>query len=381
MNNNVKIPIRTANLSDIEKLKIFFLKAYGSKTVFQNEQFLLYYFSPNFENLTSLSSNLIGLSPDGDIVSHYGGLHYNLKKDKVIYQMIWGVSAYTLPEWRGKGINSNIVDFLSKNNEINGVIGFTNETAKFYQKTGYNIFHFNRFMRYVRILDINRTQEVIDFIQQDRNRINYQTQFPAINTFETKPQDVVELTKDNISNYQLKLEEDLSGITTTHRSIDFLNWRLLRNPFIQYKVYGFLKNGEILTYIALREENLEPFNYKVNRIIDLYGAKEGISALLSKTLQDSISKNHIYIDFSMFGTIYDQELISSNFVRLEDEDYSILPQVTSPVENRPNYEFIGIQSKLHHKNIENLLKENVYFTRIDSDRDRLGKINQISSSK
>ena len=241
MKVNQKFFIRKVNVSDIEDLKKFFIKAYGQKTVFQNEQYLIYYFDSRNKKDAPMNTCLIVLSPDGEIVSHYGGLHYELKMNNIISHMIWGVSAYTLPEWRGKGINSKMVNFLINNNEINGVIGFTEKTASFYQKLGYNMFDFERFTRYVQILDYDKTLEVINFIQQDSDRLKEQIQIQTVNIHSSDFKNVVELTKNNIRCFELKLDEDLSGIATTHRSKEFLNWRLLKNPFIKYSVYGFLK--------------------------------------------------------------------------------------------------------------------------------------------
>ena len=82
-----------------------------------------------------------------------------------------------------------------------------------------------------------------------------------------------------------------------------------------------------------------------------------------KTLKESVSKKHIYIDFSMFGSIYKMELNSFKFISLENRDCCILPQVTSPIENRPNEEFLGILSKPFCDEIKNLYRENVYFAR------------------
>lgn len=291
--------------------------------------------------------------------------------------MIWGVSAYTFPEWRGKGFNSKIIDFIIQHNDINGVIGFTRETASFYQKLGYNIFYFNRFTRYILVLNYNKTLEVITFIKQNCDRFKELAQMQTKEKINADLGKVVELTKENIINYELNIDEDLTRITTTYRTKEFITWRFFENPYIKYRIYGYIKDEIILTYIALREENLEPLNYKVTRIIDLYGKTKGINTLLEKTIQESALKNHIYIDFSKFGTIYDKELASSTFIKLENEDCCILPQVTTPIENRTNGEFIGIQSKIHNKVIENLSKDNVYFTRMDSDRDRLARISQI----
>jgi hypothetical protein len=369
--------IRNVETSDVDNLIPFFIKAYGKQTIFQNAQFLEHYFSSRKTGIKSMSQCVIGLSPDGEIVSHYGGLFYDLRMKKDIHTLIWGVNAYTLPEWRGKGINSAIVNFINESSEINGVIGFTQTAAEFYQKIGYNMFDFNKFTRYVLVLDKEKTKETVAFIKQDVNRYKELFDKQAIKDPGSSIEGVVELSPDNIGEYELRLDEETAGLTTSHRSLEFLEWRILNNPFIKYRVFGFVRKGMIFTYIALREEILNPIGYKVNRIIDLYGNKAGIGPLLDLSIREALSKEHIYIDFSMFGGIYGQELISSGFIKLDDDDFCIFPQVTAPIENRLNYEHIGLFSKDHSEAISNLKKETVYFTRIDSDRDRLGRISQI----
>ena len=123
--NRENITIRKVKISDLENLTKFFIKAYGKDTVFQNEDFLNYYFAAEHHGRERFTSNLVGVLDHGEIVAHYGGLDYNLNIGGNKYNLIWGVNAYTLPEYRGLGINSEIVKYIKNNSEINGVIGFS----------------------------------------------------------------------------------------------------------------------------------------------------------------------------------------------------------------------------------------------------------------
>lgn len=375
MPENKEITIRTVKVSDVKNLASFFVKAYGDQTVFQNEEFLLYYFDARTEKLAPFSANLIALSPEGEIVSHYGGLYNNFKIDKKIIPVIWGVNAYTLPEWRGKGINSRLVEILHRDNEANAAMGMDAESPFFYKKLGYNIFNRDTLNRFVYVLDA-KTFDVVNEIGQNIKRAKELLVIGESKKPVDGSENVVELTKKNFHQFDLDLDIDL--IATTYRDIDFLDWRLFRNPYIEYKIYGYVKNNTIITYVALRDEILEPNKFKVSRIIDLFGKNEGVMILLNHIINRSFSNGHIYIDFSMYGRLYEAELESSGFSKLENDDACILPQVTTPIENRPNGEFIVIQSKVHDKLIQSLSKENVYFTRIDGDRDRIARISQIN---
>jgi hypothetical protein len=245
----------------------------------------------------------------------------------------------------------------------------------FIKKIGYNVFNFEKFSRFVLVLNDEKTIEISEYINQNSQYLIENKK--DINTTENLEIEnkVIEITIDNIDNFSLNLEEEFSELTTTKRDKEFLKWRFLKNPFINYLLFGVVNENSIIAYIALREEELKPFNYKVNRIIDLFGKQNIIKTLLNKTLLNSLEKKHIYIDFSMFGSIYENELLSFNFLKLENENYTILPQVTSPIENRPNNEFLGIYSKEFSNEINKLTKANVYFTRMDSDRDRKALIN------
>ncbi len=377
MTDKPEIIVRQAKASDLDNLKLFFIKAYGNQTIFQDERFLHYYFSSIHSDKQTFINSLIGINKKGEIISHYGGLDYSLKIKNQVHSLIWGVNAYTLPDYRNKGINSKILDYIINNNEINGVIGFTESTSLFYQKIGYKTFDFNKFTRHILIIDHKKTLEVCNHINQENSKlISHEfniLQEQGVSSFG----EIIELTIDNIDVYNFNIYEDFSDITTSHRTKQFLKWRFFENPFIKYSVYGVVNDNYLHSYIALREEVLVPLNYKVNRIIDLFGQKDLVTKLLKKAHNESVMKDHLYIDFSKFGSIYDTELKSSNFIQLENDECCILPQVTSPIENRPNCEFLGLMSEPLNQELSSLTKENVYFTRMDSDRDRLAKINQI----
>ena len=372
--NPEEIIIRAAKLSDLKNLMTFFISAYGKQTVFQDKMFLLYYFTGPYKAL-SFFYNVIGIDSTGKIVAHYGGLNYKLKIGDDISPATWGVNAFTLPEWRGKGINSKIVKYLIDKNEVNLAIGMEEQTALFYKKLNYNIFNKKRLGRFVYALK-NEVYDLVFQLGQDQEKAREILSVKIPEKFIHNNNSIVELTKTNFRNYQFDLNAAI--FATTYRDKTFLSWRLFDNPFINYKVWGYLKQGKIVSYLASREETLQPTPFKVNRIVDLFGEKEGVQILLKYILDLSYLKDYLYVDFSAFGTLYTQDLTLLGFKRLENEDACLLPLVSSPIENRPNNEFIVIGSKNNQRLINQLSEENVYFTRIDGDRDRINRLSQIS---
>jgi hypothetical protein len=289
--------------------------------------------------------------------------------------IIWGVNAFTLEDWRGKGINSKILEMFLEN-EINGVIGFPPKAASFYKERGYNIFNYKRFSRYIYILDDDKIQNVINYIKQDVQKYKELAKKTYISKAQLSSPNVIKIEKSNIDDYTLCLDVDIAA--TTYRDKQFLNRRFIQNPFIDYDVYGFTENNTISAYIALRKEILSPLNYSVYRIIDLFGVLDNIHYLLNFIKTKAAFENYIYIDFSKIGPLYTRELLSADFFQLEEDNVAILPQVTSPIYYRPNSDYIVLQSLKHQQKINLLTSDNIYFTRMDSDRDRLANISQIN---
>lgn len=379
MNNQSEILIRLFEPSDLDKLIRFFIKAYGANTIFQDKNFLKYYFYSR-DNQKSSENNsktacVVGLDlKSGEIISHYGGLFYKLNLNDKIIPIIWGVNAYTLPQWRGQGINSKIVEYIHNSNAINAVIGMPFEAPFFYKKLGYNIFDKDTFTRYVYLL----SAKTFIIIESMKRNMEYNKNLLILNKshdFKFDSTKIVKITKNNIDKFGLDF--NISSTTTTNRDYDFIRWRLLENPYINYDIFAYISESKIRSYIVLREETLQPHNFKVCRMIDLFGESIFINDLLSYCKYYAIQNEHIYIDFSAYGNLYKNELISSEFSVLENEDYCLLPQVTAPIENRPNHEFIVIQSKTYANEISKLSNKNTYFTRIDADRDRIANISQI----
>lgn len=369
--------IRKATCDDIAKLQVFFVKAYGADTIFQSELFLTYYFNSELSGQSALTKCIIALNEKNEIIAHYGGLEYQFKINKKIRTLIWGVNAFTLPEYRGQGINSKIIEFIGQDFEINGVIGFSEQTSLFYNTINYNIFNFEKFSRHVFVIDKERTFQIINHMKRDNILLNRFIDFHTKELNQNRNYHILELTANNIEQLEFNLYEDFLNISTTYRSKKFLKWRFFDNPFLNYKVLGIIENKKLIAYIAMRFETLIPFNFQITRIIDLFGKCTVIHLLLKKAIENAISNNHIYLDFSKFGVIYNSEIDACGFIHLKNNDYCILPQVTYPIENRDNLEFIGLKSSLHSEEINKLLESDVYFTRVDSDRDRAANINQI----
>lgn len=367
--------IRKFNVSDLERVIEFFKSAYGEKTVFGSKEFLKWYFSSINNDGRFMERCIIGLDSGGKVISHYGGLDYQLKIAGAVIPIIWGVNAYTLPEWRGKGINSTIVGMINRDYDINGVIGFTDSTAKFYNSINYNVFEYKKFDRYVHIIDQEKTYRIIDALNQDKNIISSKLAGIKHTDINLPGIDIIRLDKNSLIDVEVDFEVDIYA--TTYRDRNFINRRVLNNPFVAYDVFGICKNNRLSSYIVIRKELLQPIGYHAYRIIDLFGAPGDCKELLGYSILEAKRQDCAYIEFSKFGSLFGTELIESGFLLLENDAAEVLPFCTSPVEFRKNNEHICFSSREFNDIINKMTKENVYFTRIDSDRDRLAKIDQV----
>jgi hypothetical protein len=351
----------------------FFVDCYGAETVFQNEKFLKWYFTSPNENNSIMDKCIISITNDNQIISFYGGLErLSLYNDNSI-PFVWGVNAYTLPEWRGKGLNGGIVRKLMASNEINGVMGMNFKTAKYYEKLGYNMFNLKTLDRYVLLLN-NESFSIIKSIGQD-DKLARDLLPLFVNKIFKYDKNIIRLNEYSIEKYLFNFEVDV--LLTNKRNKNFIKYRFINNPFVDYRTYAYLYNNEIVGYVSSKIEILHPYKFSAYRIIDIYGNEKYIDSLLKYIINDALQNDSLYIDFSVFGNLYNNTLTENGFIGLQNDYVSLLPQLTSPIENRSNHGFLGLQSIDYNKDIMKLDNNNVYFTRVDSDSDRLNRLSQI----
>jgi len=369
--------IRFVREADLESLRRFFVKAYGDETIFQDERFLNWYFNPTGQPNSFMKSCVVGIDKNGEVVSHYGGLDYTLKLHNQDVSFVWGVNAYTLPEWRGQGINTKLVNKMIDRHDMLGIIGMPFEAPPFYKKAGFNIFEKKTLSRFVLNLS-ERTFDIVKRIGRDINQAKklFDVSLDKNQNISHKRDDyILEVNKENIDN--LRVDFDYRDSVTTLRDIDYLKWRFIDNPYIDYLLIAYVSENKISAYAALRREMLVPPDCYTTRIIDLYGQESLISKIIDDVITRAKNNNDIYIDYSAFGPKFQNSFTSSGFAKLEGEDAALLPQVTSPITNRPNHEFIVLFSNRYKNEVEKLTEEDVFFTRADADRDRLANVKQI----
>jgi len=371
----MEFEIRLARPEDLPALGIFMRQAYGAQTVFQSPDFLKWFLGrgPLANSVFHLEAQ-VAVTSDGRVVGHYGGLNYKLWLNGRLVSLVWGVNAYTLPEYRGFGIGKQLVDATAARFDVFGVIGFTTETAHFYDEIGFNIFKFQRFTRYIRNLS-EETYAICRLIGQDdallRRSLSASTSVPVVSNM---PLGVHQIAVDNWQSFTWNLPQP--AFTTTQRDVAHLKWRFFSQTAMCYAVIGVETDGRITGYAVVRKETVEPTVHQSARIVDLYGESAGMDSLLQGVVAFAQNCECAYVDFSCFGLHYRTSLLEAGFSELTDNNCALLPQIGS-TEFRPNIEHIGLFSSEYGAEISALRSKDVYFTRADSDRDRVARLDQF----
>lgn len=360
--------------SDLPALIQFFRQCYGPETVFQDPDFIRWYLAGAPDG--GLES-LVAVSDTDAVVAHYGGLPTILQLGGRAVPMVWGVNAYTLPDWRGRGIGQRLVEMMMDRYDVFGVIGFTPKTADFYHAAGFNVFGKLRFHRFALALRPS-IYEIAQLIGVDP--ILAEARFPlAVPTQSTSDADDARIQPLEIAGDHFCAPRLAVG-AATQRDARFIAQRFLRNPFIRYAGFQMEAEGDTSSYVVTRSERLFPTENHALRIIDLRATSEQAKPLLQAVVRQGIAEGASYLDFACAGTVFDLAFAELDFTRLEEDQAALLPQVTAPVEARPNQEFVGLFSRPHRDEIAALTADDIYFTRADSDRDRIARLSQRTAA-
>lgn len=360
--------IREVNVSDFDSLSRFFRQAYGHGTVFQDHEFIRWYLG--IPERPGRIESLIAVDSGGQILAHYGGIPFQIMLLGEPISAVWGVNAFTLPKWRGMGIGNSLVEKMKSRYDVFGVIGFTPKTADFYAASGFNVFEKRRYERFVFPLT-EGVWEASAMVGGDPDVVR--GMFPIKRPVQLGHQNVEVIGKDSFAQLNWSPTPNLDA--TSYRNRSWVGYRFFDNRYVSYRCLAIIEQQNVCAALFTRKEPLMGTRFQIDRIIDMFGDVSLASELLSALVERARYEDLICVEGSIFGGTFESAFSKAGYIRLQGDDVSLLPQVTSPVESRPNHEFVGLFSERFTKEIENLRR--VHFTRADSDRDRVSQISQI----
>lgn len=359
--------VRETREADLPALGSFFREAYGEQTAFQDAGFLRWYFTR--PEAPGAFESLIAVTGGGAVVAHYGGQPGELWLHGRPVSFVWGVNAFTLPAWRGGGAGRALVEQMTERHEVYGVIGFSPKTADFYADAGFNVFARERFARFVVALD-ESAWSVAEAIGSDGARVR---ELLPVGQPAPAPAEAEEI--DAAMSARLDWGHPPLAEATTLRSAHHLRWRFFAHPYIAYRCLARIEGGRVRAAIFSRQERLLPTEHRVERIVDLVGDPGLMPGLLLAAAQRAREERVSFLDACTFGGLYDDGFAQAGFSVLREDAAALLPQVSSPIEARPNQEYLGLFSRRHAAEIASLRR--VHFTRADSDRDRVARLSQL----
>lgn len=346
--------VRRAVAGDVDRLVEFFAAAYGPTSVFTEPRFLRWFLGDSDGGFQSI----VALDED-TVVAHYGWLEQRTSfgAGGPELPLRWGVNAYTLPAHRGRGLGTQVIDPVLALPGVFGVIGFSEKTAEFYEQQGFNVFGRARMTRWVRLLG-DRWVDAARLVGAPDERI-------AELRDAVRPVPAADAPPALPTGASLPPEP---GLLSAVRDDDYLTWRFRSGP-LPYDLQGH-REGLIVS----RRIRLEPSDVHVTRIVDLFGA--GVEPLLDGLIAQADARRDAYLELSQLGTRHADQLSARGFVPLRDADAELLPYVFSPVQRRPNHEYVGVCSAdaALRAQLQQLRLSDVYFTSADSDRDRAARV-------
>ncbi|MBK7864650.1 MAG: GNAT family N-acetyltransferase [Archangiaceae bacterium] len=353
--------VRWAQERDAEHLSAFFAKAYGAQSVLTDLGFLRWYLgsSDGF-------NSVIAVERAGDVVAHYGALRVPFRLADATVELWWGVNAFTLPSHRGRGLGQEVVAPIMERAELFGVIGFSPQTANFYEREGFNLFSRRRFSRYARVLR-EETFGLAPLYAESSDRVRARLPLRPWSTEEELPRD----------GRLMRGTTDVPGvIATTLRRQDYLQHRFSHAPAPRYQMFTS-SSGD--AFVCFRVARLFPTGLSSLNVVDASGSVEAVRELLRRVLSAAAHLRCAYVDFVAWGGPYGDVMRDLQFETLEEDEVGLLPLLTSPIAPRDNHEYLGLYSRAHHGAVHRLNSSDVYLTRADSDRDRAARLSDLAA--
>ncbi len=158
------------------------------------------------------------------------------------------------------------------------------------------------------------------------------------------------------------------------RNYEFLNWRYLNHPTFKYLVYTAQDQaGNYEGLCVARVESIVNNTAKILRIVEFISKNQDASiALANKIIELGTEEAVLFADFYCTTDMFNFGLESVGFMKefTSDDDKIVLPSRFQPVD----LSVVNLNACLsfYGKKVKrlNLLNNNIYFTKGDSDQDR-----------
>lgn len=165
----------------------------------------------------------------------------------------------------------------------------------------------------------------------------------------------------------------LNDLNTSIRDETFLKWKFNNFRTDNYERYKINTQGKV-SHIITKRIRLAPTHYHATRIIDIYGEMKNLKTIFKSMLEKCSERGDVYIDYCYNGDVYETLFKYFAFHKLSDKENNSFPELVNPLALRENQYRIAFFSNTARERVMTMNHENSYFTRLDSDRERISAI-------
>lgn len=347
--------IRLVSNDDDFSLRKFYIEAYGSNHILNNPLHHNWQFKNNPYNFLNTKSIIIAEN-ENEIIAHMGVIPTPFKIFNDTKIGAWHVSYFTLEKYRGMGLGSKMVQLSDSIFDCIGGMGNSDASNSIHVKNGGK--NYGNINRYIKILQKEHVEKFINKqfnFNSKHNNIIIDTNFKRITKLDSTYDYFWEVVKERFP-------------ITVNRTREYLSWRYIEHPLIDYHFMILFNNQDILGYSVLRFED----NNKeliAGRIIDFVSTKEHEKTLLQNVINYFNTKVD-FIDFYSSGLFYDETSESLGFFNNLKANYEI-PTVFDPINRSRNS--IDLHFKIKNFSVNDTKYydyDNLFFVKSDADQDR-----------
>jgi len=186
---------------------------------------------------------------------------------------------------------------------------------------------------------------------------------PKFEKSETKAREITNF--DGSWNASWKDLQKKYGLTID-RTSQYLNWRFISHPRIDYKIFGVKSGADYDGYIVLR---LEEGEMRALRIVDLVAKDANAEMeLLKAAMSYAKDLNVDFVDFFCSSKMYENSFRRLGFFEPESSETQNIPIFILPLDNRRKS--INWAYKIINLELKNIKKEDWFIVKADGDKDR-----------
>jgi len=155
---------------------------------------------------------------------------------------------------------------------------------------------------------------------------------------------------------------------TTERDRDYVEWRYLRAPYVNYKLWAMRVDKHLQAFAVVRFQRTP--EGMVCRVLDFVSDEEWAAEAWRLVAEKAQAEEALFTDFMVVGSQQDEHLLSAGFLPADaDTGLDAIPHLLSPLEHREWNNTFHLGGQLARTDQSWRYPDQVYFTKGDSDRD------------